>query len=134
MFAIFPYVTNSEPAAAQKLETDFRAKYGTRLPSAPPVNEMPMLAKAIAEAKSDDAKAIAARLEGMTVETFAGGEASMRADDHQLFQDLYIVSFGPLDPGAKFDEENTGWGWKTVSVVHGKDTILPTTCKMNRPL
>jgi branched-chain amino acid transport system substrate-binding protein len=134
VFAIFGSVTTSEPAAALKLETDFRAKNGTWLPSSAVVNEMRMLAKGIAEAKSDDAKAVAARLEGMTVETLAGGEASMRADDHQLFQDLYVVSHGPLDPGSKFDEENTGWGWKTVSVVNGKDTVLPTTCKMNRPL
>jgi branched-chain amino acid transport system substrate-binding protein len=95
---------------------------------------MRMLSKAIAEAKSDDAKAIAARLEGMTVEAFDGGKASMRADDHQVFQDLSISSFGPLDPGAKFDEENTGWGWRMASVVKADDTVLPTTCKMNRPL
>jgi branched-chain amino acid transport system substrate-binding protein len=132
-FAIFGSVTTSEPPAALKLETDFHAKNGTWLPSAGVVNEMRMLAKAIVEAKSDDAKAIAARLEGMSVETLAGGEGSMRADDHQFFQDLSIVSLGPLEPGSKFDEENTGWGWKTVSVVNGKDTLLPTTCKMNRP-
>jgi branched-chain amino acid transport system substrate-binding protein len=53
--------------------------------------------------------------------------------DHQLFQNMFIASFGPLDPGAKFDEEGTGWGWKTVGVVKGDDTNLPTTCKMERP-
>ena len=57
----------------------------------------------------------------------------MRKDDHQLYQDIYIGSFGPLDPGAKFDEEGTGWGWKTIGVVKGADTVLPTTCKMDRP-
>ena len=30
---------------------------------------------------------------------------------------MFISSFGPLDPGAKFDEEGTGWGWKTVGVA-----------------
>ena len=92
-----------------------------------------MLAKAAAAAKSDDPKAIAAQLEGMTVEAFDGGDATMRKDDHQFFQDMYIASFGPLDPGAKFDEEGTGWGWKTVGTVKAKDTDLPTTCKMERP-
>ena len=57
-----------------------------------------MLAKAIAEAKSDDAKAIAARLEGMTVETLAGGEASMRADDHQLFRTCTSLASGQARP------------------------------------
>jgi branched-chain amino acid transport system substrate-binding protein len=69
----------------------------------------------------------------MTFAGFDGGEISMRKDDHQLFQDIYISSFGPLDPGAKFDEEGTGWGWKSASVVKGNDTILSTTCKMERP-
>ena len=81
------------------------------------VNEMRMLAQAVNQAKSDDSKAIAGQLEGMKGEGFDGGEIFMRKDDHQLFQDMFISSFGPLDPGAKFDEEGTGWGWKTVGVA-----------------
>jgi branched-chain amino acid transport system substrate-binding protein len=68
----------------------------------------------------------------MTVTTYTGGSAYMRADDHQFFQDMYIASFGPLPAGAKFDEEKTGWGWKTVGKIEAKDTVLPTTCKMVR--
>ena len=49
----------------------------------------------------------------MKIEAFDGGEGFMRKDDHQFFQPMYISSFGVLDPGAKFDEEGTGWGWKT---------------------
>jgi branched-chain amino acid transport system substrate-binding protein len=133
VFQINEGLANSAPEAAQKFETDFRAKTGGSLVYPRAVNEMRMLAKAITQAKSDDAKSVAAQLEGMTVEAFDGGDASMRKDDHQLFQDIYIGSFGPLDPGAKFDEEGTGWGWKTIGVVKGSDTVLPTTCKMDRP-
>ena len=97
------------------------------------VNEMRMLAKAVNQAKSDDPKAVAAQFEGMTTEGFDGGAIIMRKDDHQLFQDMFISSFGPLDHGAKFDEEGTGWGWRKVGVVQANDTILPTTCKMERP-
>ena len=53
-----------------------------------------MLAKATAEAKSTDAKSVAAKLEGMKIEVFDGGEAFMRKDDHQFFQHMYISSFG----------------------------------------
>ena len=59
----------------------------------------------------------------MTVETFDGGDATMRKDDHQFFQDIYIASFGPLESGAKFDEEGTGQGWKTVGVIKANNTI-----------
>jgi branched-chain amino acid transport system substrate-binding protein len=69
----------------------------------------------------------------MTTQGFEGDTITMRKDDHQLFQDMYIASFGPLDPGAKFDEEGTGWGWKTIGTIKGADTMLPTTCKMDRP-
>jgi branched-chain amino acid transport system substrate-binding protein len=132
VFAIAEGFPNSAPDAAQKWEADFRAKFGVDL-YRPSSNEIRMLAKAITQAKSDDPKAIAAQLEGMSIEAFDGGEATMRKDDHQIFQDIYIASFGPLDPGAKFDEEGTGWGWKTVGIVKANDTILPTTCKMERP-
>ena len=133
VFAITEGVPNSAPEAAQKWEAAFRAKEGVSLFYPRAVNEMRMLAKAINQANSDDPKAVAAALEGMKTEAFDGGEIIMRKDDHQLFQNMYIASFGPLDSGAKFDEEGTGWGWKTVGVVKADDTILPTTCKMERP-
>ena len=133
VFAIVEGVPNAAPPEAQAMETDFRAKVGTGIWYPRAVNEMRMLATAITEAKADDAKSVAAHLEGMKSTAFDGGDIFMRKDDHQLFQDMYIASFGPLDPGAKFDEENTGWGWKSVGVVKAADTVLPTTCNMERP-
>jgi len=133
VFAITEGVPNSGSEAAQKWEAAFRAKLDVALFYPRAVNEMRMLAMAAAEAKSTDAKALAEKLEGMKIEAFDGGVAFMRKDDHQLFQDMYISSFGVLDPGAKFDEEGTGWGWKLIGAVKAIDTILPTTCKMERP-
>ena len=133
VFAIVEGFPNSAPEAAQKWEAAFRAKTGVSLFYPRAVNEMRMLAMAVNQAKSADPKAIAAQLEGMKTEGFDGGEIFMRKEDHQLFQDMYIGSFGPLDPGAKFDEEGTGWGWKVAGVIKAKDTMLPTTCKMERP-
>jgi branched-chain amino acid transport system substrate-binding protein len=133
VFQISEGVVNSAPDAAQNWEVAFRAKEGISLFYPRAVNEMRMLAKAAAEAKSNNPKAIADKLEGMTVTAFDSGDATMREDDHQFFQDMYISSFGVLDPGAKFDEEGTGWGWKTVGTIKAKDTVLPTTCKMERP-
>ena len=133
VFMIFEGSPNSETPEAQKWEAAFRAKEGISLFYPRAVNEMRMLAKAASEAKSTDAKAVAEKLEGMKIEVFAGGEGFMRKEDHQFFQPLYILSFGALDPGAKFDEEHTGWGWKLVGAVKTEDTVLPTTCKMERP-
>ena len=133
VFVIGEGFANSAPPAAQKFETAFRAKEGMGLWYPKVVNAMRTLAKAITLAKADDAKSVAAKLEGFKFEAFDGGDAWVRKDDHQLFTDLHIGSFGPLGPGAKFDEEGTGWGWKTVGDVKAIDTVLPTTCKMERP-
>ena len=125
---------NDAPEAAQKFETAFRAKNaGVTVWYPRAVNEMRMVAKAINDAKSTDPKVVALKLEDMRFPLFDGGEGWMRKDDHQLFQPMYVRSFGPLDAGKKFDEENTGWGWKVQGAIKAEDTIVPTTCKMERP-
>ncbi|MEI2733980.1 MAG: branched-chain amino acid ABC transporter substrate-binding protein [Rhodoblastus sp.] len=124
---------NTAIEAAQKTEEEFRGKFGVTLWYPRAVNEMRMFAKAVKEANSVDPKAVALKLEGMTADVFDGGQGTMRKDDHQFFQDMYIRSFGPLDPGAKFDEEKTGWGWKQHAKIAAADTNVPTTCKMERP-
>jgi branched-chain amino acid transport system substrate-binding protein len=133
VFAITEGVPNAATPEAQKWEAAFRAKEGVSLFYPRAVNEMRMLKTAADEAKSTDAKAVAEKLEGMKVDVFDGGDGFMRKDDHQFFQPIYISSFGVQDPGAKFDEEGTGWGWKLVGAVKADDTVLPTTCKMERP-
>jgi branched-chain amino acid transport system substrate-binding protein len=95
---------------------------------------MGMVFKAIEETKSDDPVKIAHALEGMKYPNFSANEEGfMRRDDHQFYEPLYISTFGPRGSTEPFDEEHTGWGWKLVAQIPVKDTIVPTTCKMNRP-
>ena len=124
---------NTAIADAQKFETEFRAKAGISVWYPRAVNEMRMFAKAVTLAKSDEPKLVATQLENMKFDVFDGGEGMMRKDDHQFFQDMYVRSFGPLAKEDKFDEEGTGWGWKDQGKVKAADTVLPTTCKMDRP-
>ena len=133
VFQVGEGTANIPHTPAQEFERAFRAKYdiGVAYPRA--ANEMRMLAAAIAEAKSTEPRAIAAKLEGMKFEVFNGGEGFMRADDHQFFQPMYIRSFGERTATEPFDEENTGWGWRVVAKIDIGDTILPTVCKMKRP-
>jgi branched-chain amino acid transport system substrate-binding protein len=46
---------------------------------------------------------------------------------------MYIASFGERTEKEPFDEEKTGWGWKLVAKIDTPATVLPTTCKMERP-
>jgi branched-chain amino acid transport system substrate-binding protein len=92
-----------------------------------------MLVKAIEQAGSTEPAKIALALEGMR---FAGptGEVWMRADDHQLFQPLYLATFSRAGTnGVRYDLENTGFGWRTDRRFESADTVVPTTCRMERP-
>jgi branched-chain amino acid transport system substrate-binding protein len=134
VFTITEGFPNIKHAESERIEEAFRAKSGGVTFFYPRAyNQMMMLAKAINEAKSENPKAFAPRLDNMKVELFSGGEGYMRADDHQFFQPMYIATLGPLKPGEKFDEEKTGWGWTDITKIELKDTLLPTTCKMNKP-
>jgi branched-chain amino acid transport system substrate-binding protein len=96
-------------------------------------NGVEMLAKAMNQAKSNDPAKVAKALEGMKHQGVTG-EVEMRADNHELVQPLFISSFVKAGgKGAKYDVERTGMGFRTEARIEGKDTSLPTTCKMERP-
>jgi branched-chain amino acid transport system substrate-binding protein len=133
VYAIIEGVTNEPYAPAVEFEKAFRAKTGVSLFYPRAVNEIRMFVKAAQEANSLEPVKIAAKLEGMKITAYAGGEAFMRADDHQFFQPMYIANLGPIGKDQPFEEEGTGWGWKMTGKIDTPDTVLPTSCKMNRP-
>jgi branched-chain amino acid transport system substrate-binding protein len=92
-----------------------------------------MLATAIEKAKSTEAAAVAKALEGARYKN-AFHEARMRADDHQLLQPLYVSVMQRVSDGmVRFDNEGSGYGFKTERYLPMEATALPTSCKMNRP-
>ncbi|MBI5894640.1 MAG: branched-chain amino acid ABC transporter substrate-binding protein [Desulfobacterales bacterium] len=94
---------------------------------------MTMLAAAIEKAGSVKAKDIAYALEGMEYQT-PYGKVTMRAEDHQLIQPLYLSTYAKVGQGTvRFDAENSGVGFKTIQRIEAADTAMPTTCKMVRP-
>ncbi len=134
VFAIVEGHANIPNAPSQELEKAFRAKLDGQSNWYPRAfNEMTMLVKAIEETKSTDPKKIAQKLEGMKITVLNGGDGFMRADDHQFFQPMYIASFGPRGANEPFDEEKTGWGWKTAAKIDTPNTMVPTTCQMAHP-
>jgi branched-chain amino acid transport system substrate-binding protein len=133
IFAVGEGFANIPHKESIDFEKGLRAKYGVSLFYPRGVNQMRMLAAAITQAKSDDPKRIAAILHDMKFEVFHGGQGYMRADDHQFMQPLYLASFGPIKADQPFDEEKTGWGWTIAGKVDLKETVVPTTCKMNKP-
>lgn len=96
-------------------------------------NVIEMLAKAMETSKSTDPGKVALALEGMKLQTFTG-EVTMRADNHQLLQPMFISTFTKAGKaGAKFDLERTGLAFRTDGRIEAKDTATETSCKMQRP-
>jgi branched-chain amino acid transport system substrate-binding protein len=133
VFAIQEGSANVDHAASRATEKVFREKYGVSIFYPRAFNQMRMLAAAINKARSTDYAKVGAALEDMKFDVFDGGEGFMRKEDHQFFQPMYIVSFGERSAKEPFDEEKTGWGWRTIARLDAKDTLVPTTCKMTRP-
>ena len=88
-----------------------------------------LFAAAAAKARSNDPVKVARALEGLRI-TATVGEVEMRADNHQVLQPMYVST---MADSVKYDVEKTGFGFRTNARIEGKDTALPTTCKMQRP-
>lgn len=114
----------------EKYQRDFKAKFGEDLYYTSILVQMDMLAKAIEKTgNTEDLVKIAKALEGMEHDS-PFGKIKMRAQDHQASHPIYI---NQLVKGVKYDAEGLGMGWKTVAKVPGDKTVLPTSCKMERP-
>lgn len=92
-----------------------------------------MLTKSMDQAKSVDPLKVALALEKMKVEQETG-EAYMRPENHQMIQPIFISTFSKQNAKeVKYDVERTGFGFRVDARVEAKDTVLPTTCKFQRP-
>src|SRR6266481_4146642 len=133
VFQVGEGIPNLDNPPSQEFEKAFRAKYDVSVFYPRAVNQMRMLAAAADKAKSADPIKVAQALEGMDFEVLDGGKGYMRKDDHQFFQPIYISSLGERTEREPFEEEKTGWGWKLVAKIDTPATVLPPTCKMERP-
>ncbi len=95
------------------------------------LNLMQMLDMAIEEAGTADPTAVAFALEGMELET-PYGTVSMREDNHQLIQPLFISTFS--DQAAR-TVEGTPYGFVVDEdgAIPAEATRAETTCEMERP-
>ena len=94
-------------------------------------NAVEMLARAINDAGSTDAVAVAKALEGMEHESIWGGTVYMRPDDHQAIQDVHIMAH--TNENITFDSDNSGYGLYVESSVAMASADSATTCEMKRP-
>ena len=115
----------------EKFASDYKKKYNEDMWFTPKA-ELDMLVKAMNAAQSTDPLKVARALEGLRMQGDTG-ELWMRAEDHQMMQPIFISTFSKTGKDVKYDVEGLGLGWKSEVRIDGKDTVMPTTCKMERP-
>lgn len=92
-----------------------------------------MLHQAFKDAKSTDSVKAAFAMEGMKFKALTG-DVEMRKSDHQMQQPLYIATWTKINgKDVKYDQEKTGYGWKTDQKLDTYVSSQPTSCEMKRP-
>ncbi|EGF31544.1 putative leu/ile/val-binding precursor signal peptide protein [Oxalobacteraceae bacterium IMCC9480] len=124
---------NNENFVGKEIVEAYKKKYDDDFYTLATYNIVEMLSRAIKNAKSTDPTKVAYALEGMKFKSL-NGENEMRVADHQLQQPLYIATWSKVDgKTVKYDQENTGYGWKTNQKVETYVATQPTSCQMKRP-
>ena len=139
VIAVADWHPNAGGAASDAWYAAFRARYPAAQDDYPVLRMtmlVEMLAQAMTKAGSAQPEAVAKALEGMR---YTGDESAfhpmwMRADDHQAIQPLYVMQMDRQGtPGVRYDNEGSGYGFRTVLALPAERTIPATVCKMKRP-
>ena len=135
VYSTLPWHINAETNPYDKFNQEYRDKYrsGQNFDYIMAHRAVYVLAQAIDKARSDDPLKVAYALEG---HSFEGPEGKMwiRPEDHQIVAPVYLAKLTKAGAaGIKYDVENTGMGWKTVSKVDSSGAIPEMKCKMERP-
>ncbi|MBX3614821.1 MAG: branched-chain amino acid ABC transporter substrate-binding protein [Burkholderiaceae bacterium] len=124
---------NDLPPKEQAIVTDFKKKFNDDYYTMATYTAFKMLSEGMKKAKSTDPLKVALAMEGLKFQSL-NGEVEMRASDHQLQQAVNIASWQKVDgKKVKFDQENTGFGWRTEATLDSYVASQPTSCQMKRP-
>ena len=131
--AVFYWHPNNESFSGKEIVEAFKKKYNDDYYMMATYSVVSMLSKAVRDTKSTNPVKVAYAMEGMKVKSL-NGEVEMRKTDHQAQQPLYIATWTKLNgKDVKYDQESTGYGWKTDQKVDSYVASQPTSCQMERP-
>ncbi len=127
------WMVNDVNNSGKEIVEGFKKKYNDDFYTAQTHSSIGMLAQAIKQIKSTDPVKVAFALEGAKFQGLNGG-VMMNKVDHQLQQSLYVATWAKKDgKGVMYDQENTGYGWKTDKKIDAFYAGQPTSCQMKRP-
>ncbi|MEY3265255.1 MAG: hypothetical protein RL717_2732 [Pseudomonadota bacterium] len=124
---------NNETYSGKDLIEAFKKKYNDDYYAVTTYSALQLLGKGVVQAKSTDPIKVAFAMEGQKFKTL-NGDVEMRKSDHQLQQPLYVATWVKANnKDVKFDQENTGYGWRTDQKIDAFVASQPTSCAMKRP-
>ncbi|MFC7515799.1 branched-chain amino acid ABC transporter substrate-binding protein [Herbaspirillum sp. GCM10030257] len=125
--------SNGPGATGQNIVEGFKKKHNEDYTVMATYTGVAMLSKAFKDANTTEPLKVARAMEGMKLASL-NGEVEMRKADHQLQQPLYITTWTKVNgKDVKYDQENTGYGWKTDKKVDTYVASQPSSCQMKRP-
>jgi branched-chain amino acid transport system substrate-binding protein len=127
------WMANNESLKGKEIVEAYKKKYNDDFYTAQTHSSIGMLSQAIKAARSTDPVKVAFALEGAKFNSL-NGEVTMNKVDHQLQQPLYIGTWTKVNgKDIRFDQENTGYGWKMDKKIDAYMAGQPTSCQMKRP-
>ena len=95
------------------------------------IGVLQFLAKAMEKAGTEKPVAVARAMEGLEMTNIYGRKLYMRLADHQIIQDINVLTHTNRD--IVIDADNSGFGLMTESTVTAAGAELQTSCRMQRP-
>lgn len=124
---------NNETYAGKELVESFKKKFNEDYYGETTYSAIQLLGQGIRQAKTTDPVKVAFAMEGQRFKSL-NGDVEMRKTDHQLQQPIYITTWVKANgKDVKYDQENTGYGWKTEQKIDSYVASQPTSCNMKRP-
>jgi branched-chain amino acid transport system substrate-binding protein len=115
-----------------RMAAEFKKKFNDDYYTYATYNGINLLSGAIAKAKSSDPVKVAAAMEGLSFKSFAG-EVTMRKNDHQLQQSMFVTKWQKVDAKNPYSVENTGYTFAPIKQMDPYVASTPTSCQMKRP-
>ncbi|MBC3915889.1 branched-chain amino acid ABC transporter substrate-binding protein [Undibacterium sp. CY18W] len=124
---------NNETFSGKDIVEGFKNKYKDDYYAIATYSVIAAMSQAVKQAKSIEPAKVAVALEGLNFKSL-NGDDMMRKVDHQIQQPLYIATWVKTNgKDVKFDQENTGMGWKTNQKIDSFVASQPSSCQMKRP-
>ena len=128
---VFTWHANMGSNLIDQFAEAYQTEHGESWNGLPAYITIQMLVASTEVARSIDPLLVAQALEGLSF-LGAAGPVALREDNHQLLQPLFLARLGGVASGGK-TAVGSKLGWNTVLRREPEETVLDTTCNMQRP-